>query len=140
MTQLRISAKNLGELARPEFCPRCFWLRAHAKRLPFQIFPGIFSSIDAYTKRAGRERGQVLHYSTRFYPFPSNPNIVMQDLALTSQEDAAGRGGQIPILRVLSAVRTRREAWVRTAPSESRCGPIRKGRVRRRFDLPSSCA
>lgn len=49
--QLRISAKNLGELARPGFCPRCFWLKAHAKYLPFQVFPGIFSSIDVYTKR-----------------------------------------------------------------------------------------
>ena len=51
MEPLRISAKNLGELAKPDFCPRCFWLRTHAKRLPYQIFPGIFSSIDAYTKR-----------------------------------------------------------------------------------------
>ncbi len=51
MAELRISAKNLGELARPEFCPRCFWLKSHARYLPFQIFPGIFSSIDAYTKR-----------------------------------------------------------------------------------------
>jgi len=48
---LRISAKTLGELALPDFCPRCFWLKLHAKHLPFQIFPGIFSSIDAYTKR-----------------------------------------------------------------------------------------
>jgi len=52
MTDLRISAKNLGELALPDFCPRCFWLKLKAhNRLPFQIFPGIFSSIDAYTKR-----------------------------------------------------------------------------------------
>jgi len=50
-SSLRISAKTLGELALPDFCPRCFWLKLHAKRLPFQIFPGIFSSIDAYTKR-----------------------------------------------------------------------------------------
>ena len=50
-SQLRISAKNLGELAKPDFCPRCFWLRTHVKYFPFQIFPGIFSSIDAYTKR-----------------------------------------------------------------------------------------
>ena len=49
--QIRISAKNLGELALPGFCPRCFWLKIKLKnRLPFQIFPGIFSSIDAYTK------------------------------------------------------------------------------------------
>ncbi len=47
----RISAKALGEVALPAFCPRCFWLKTHVK-LPYQIFPGIFSSIDAYTKRA----------------------------------------------------------------------------------------
>ena len=46
--QLRISAKSLGELALPDFCPRCFWLKTKARgKLPFQIFPGIFSSIDA---------------------------------------------------------------------------------------------
>jgi hypothetical protein len=50
-TQIRISAKNLGELAMPNFCPRCFWLKLHLNnKLPFQIFPGIFSSIDSYTK------------------------------------------------------------------------------------------
>jgi hypothetical protein len=48
---LRISAKNLGALALPDFCPRCFWLKSRTKVLPFQIFPGIFSSIDSYTKR-----------------------------------------------------------------------------------------
>jgi hypothetical protein len=47
--QLQISAKNLGELAMPNFCPRCFWIKLHTK-LPYQIFPGIFSSIDTYTK------------------------------------------------------------------------------------------
>lgn len=50
-TQIRISAKNLGELALPKFCPRCFWLKLRLNnKLPFQIFPGIFSSIDSYTK------------------------------------------------------------------------------------------
>jgi len=49
--QLRISAKSLGAMALPDFCPRCFWLKTHMKKLPFQIFPGIFSSIDAYTER-----------------------------------------------------------------------------------------
>lgn len=50
-TQIRISAKNLGELAMPDFCPRCFWLKLRLNnKLPFQIFPGIFSSIDSYTK------------------------------------------------------------------------------------------
>ena len=49
--ELRISAKSLGELAWPGFCPRCFWIRLHAQGLPYQIFPGIFSSIDSYTKK-----------------------------------------------------------------------------------------
>ena len=48
---LRISGKNLGEFALPEFCPRCAWLKLKMhNRLPYQIFPGIFSSIDSYTK------------------------------------------------------------------------------------------
>lgn len=49
---LRISGKDLGQLALQDFCPRCFWVQRHApKGIPFQIFPGIFSSIDSYTKR-----------------------------------------------------------------------------------------
>lgn len=50
MEQIRISAKNLGDVAHPNFCPRCFWVKLHAK-LPYQIFPGIFSSIDSYTRK-----------------------------------------------------------------------------------------
>jgi PD-(D/E)XK nuclease superfamily len=45
-----ISAKTLGQLALPGYCPRCFWLAMKADRLPFQIFPGIFSAIDSYAK------------------------------------------------------------------------------------------
>ena len=49
---IRISAKNLGAVALPDFCPRCFWIKLKLRnRLPFQIFPGIFSSIDSYNKR-----------------------------------------------------------------------------------------
>lgn len=51
MTQIRISAKVLGELALPDFCPRCFWIKLKCKKLPYQIFPGIFTSIDSYTKK-----------------------------------------------------------------------------------------
>lgn len=47
---LVISAKTLGQLALPGYCPRCFWLAMKAGRLPFQIFPGIFSAIDSYAK------------------------------------------------------------------------------------------
>lgn len=48
----RISAKNLGHLALPDHCPRCFWLQARCGwKMPFAFFPGIFSSIDSYSKR-----------------------------------------------------------------------------------------
>ena len=47
---MRISAKDLGWLAQDGFCPRCFWIERHHK-VPYQMgFPGIFSSIDSYTK------------------------------------------------------------------------------------------
>lgn len=48
---LQISGKDLGEIALGSFCPRCFWIKRHVKKLPFQIFPGIFSSFDSYTKK-----------------------------------------------------------------------------------------
>ena len=50
--QIRISAKTLAELAMPDFCPRCFWVkRRMPDRLPYQSFPGIFSSIDSFSKK-----------------------------------------------------------------------------------------
>ena len=49
---IRISGKELGAIALVDFCPRCFWIKLHCRgQLPFQIFPGTFSSINAYTKR-----------------------------------------------------------------------------------------
>lgn len=50
MRLTQISAKNLGVLAMPDYCPRCFWLKLNCK-LPYQIFPGIFSSIDSFSKK-----------------------------------------------------------------------------------------
>ena len=47
---LQISGKDLGALAMQGFCARCFWISRRAK-LPWQIFPGIFSSIDSYSKK-----------------------------------------------------------------------------------------
>ena len=50
---MRISAKNLGILALPDCCPRCFWMRAKLGwKSPWAIMPGIFSSIDGFSKRA----------------------------------------------------------------------------------------
>ncbi len=52
MGRVRISGKDLGALALFSFCPRCFWVSRKAPAgLPYQIFPGIFSSIDSYTKK-----------------------------------------------------------------------------------------
>lgn len=49
--KITVSAKGLGELALPDFCRRCFWIRLKVgNKLPFQIFPGVFSAIDSYSK------------------------------------------------------------------------------------------
>ena len=50
MPGLTISATELGGYAGFSFCARCAWIRLHVKPLPWQSFPGIFSSIDRYTK------------------------------------------------------------------------------------------
>ncbi len=46
----QISAKTFGMLALRPHCPRCCWIKLKCK-LPYQKFPGIFSSIDSYTKK-----------------------------------------------------------------------------------------
>ncbi len=48
---LTISATELGSYAGFGFCARCAWIRRHVKSLPWQSFPGIFSSIDRFTKQ-----------------------------------------------------------------------------------------
>jgi len=57
-----ISAKDLGRLNMPDFCPRCFWIERHMDKPP-GIFPGIFSTLDAITKRSTHrsfiERGKI---------------------------------------------------------------------------------
>lgn len=47
---IQISGKNLAALAMPDACPRCFWIKNNCK-LPYQLWPGIFSSLDSYIKR-----------------------------------------------------------------------------------------
>ena len=46
-----ISATALGELAMSGLCYRCVWIKMKSSRLPYQSFPGIFSTIDRYVKR-----------------------------------------------------------------------------------------
>ena len=55
MEKFQISAKNLGKIAMPDFCARCFWIELKAKKLPWQKFPGIFSTIDSFTKKIVHE-------------------------------------------------------------------------------------
>jgi hypothetical protein len=45
-----ISATELGYYASSRFCPHCAWVRLNVKNLPYQSFPGIFSTIDRYNK------------------------------------------------------------------------------------------
>jgi hypothetical protein len=49
---IRISDKNMGQLALHDYCPGCFWLKLILQfKLSWQIFPGIFSTIDSYSKK-----------------------------------------------------------------------------------------
>ncbi len=51
MDPIRISASRLGEILLPDACERCSWLKLRVNhRLPFDVFPSIFNSIDACTK------------------------------------------------------------------------------------------
>jgi len=46
-----ISATNLGHFAMPDRCPLCLWRRARLGfNAPWSSFPGIFSTIDRYSK------------------------------------------------------------------------------------------
>ena len=47
---LTISSGDLGYYGSDRFCPRCAWVKLHLKPLPYQSFPGIFSTIDRYNK------------------------------------------------------------------------------------------
>lgn len=52
-TRWQISGKTLGDLAKPGACAYCFWLRAGIKaQFPHAVFPGIFSTIDSFTKNS----------------------------------------------------------------------------------------
>lgn len=66
MSLLKISSKNLAMLAMPDYCPRCAWLKMRMEfKTPFAIFPGIFSSIDSYSKKI------TAHHHTRKQVIPS---------------------------------------------------------------------
>jgi hypothetical protein len=85
---LKISAKNLGGMALPGFCPRCFWLGLHYD-LPFEgPFPGIFSSLDSFSKKVvhahfGRAPPWLspLGEFTSYLPPPNSRTFYIDDAA-----------------------------------------------------------
>jgi hypothetical protein len=48
---LRISGKDLGALRLKDFCARCCWIKYNIGDPHERRFPGIFSSIDSFTKK-----------------------------------------------------------------------------------------
>ena len=98
---LRISAKTLGAVAQPDFCPRCFWIKLQLKRTPFFSFPGIFSSIDSYSKHVVHgwldggdgppawlaELGDITSYRDPPHHTKYNIDIPEFDLTLTGVPD-----------------------------------------------------
>jgi hypothetical protein len=46
-----IAVKDLGNLAKEDFCPRCFWYEKHFGPFP-GIFPGVFNVIDRNLKNS----------------------------------------------------------------------------------------
>ena len=69
-----ISVSNLVEVARPDFCPHCFWIKLRmGGKLPFaRPMPGIFRDIDRYVKSI-----VLAHYKERgvlpeWFPYLGN--------------------------------------------------------------------
>ena len=47
-----LAVKNLGALAVPGTCERCFWIKARLGfKSPWAMFPGIFATLDSYSKK-----------------------------------------------------------------------------------------
>jgi len=51
MDEIRISGKVLSEINMPDFCARCWYIKQKMKKVPFSFFPGIFSSLDIFSKK-----------------------------------------------------------------------------------------
>lgn len=65
--QINISAKTLGQLAMPNACNRCFWLKVKMRQnMPYGIFPSIFSSFDTFQKRVIESYYQEHHVLPSF--------------------------------------------------------------------------
>jgi len=49
---IKLSIKNLASFALADRCPRCLWVKhLLAYKIPYAIFPGVFSTIDSHCKK-----------------------------------------------------------------------------------------
>lgn len=74
-----ISAKDLGDLNLPDFCPRCFWLERHISKPP-SIFPGIFSTIDSATKKSTHRSFAEKNQTPGWLPTSGLVEVVEEDI------------------------------------------------------------
>jgi len=74
-----ISAKDLGKLNMPDFCPRCFWLERHLGKSP-SVFPGIFSTLDAITKRSAHRSFEQRNQAPDWLGMPELIDVVDGDI------------------------------------------------------------
>lgn len=74
-----ISAKDLGKLNMPDFCPRCFWLERQIGKPPM-IFPGIFSVIDSVTKKGVARCFEEKGILPQWLPIPNVAEIIEEDI------------------------------------------------------------
>jgi hypothetical protein len=92
-TPFRISAKQLGQFGLSDFCQRCFWIKLKCGgKLPYQTpVPGVFSSLDALTKRISKshfeKHGQIPRWLDGFgdlgnpIPVPHHSRFFIVDTA-----------------------------------------------------------
>ncbi len=65
MSQLKISARNAGQVELEKYCPRCCWFLLRYKKMPFQIgMPGVMFYLE------GIEKTFLLSYLAKFKLMP----------------------------------------------------------------------
>jgi len=71
---MNISVSRLAEVAMPNFCPRCFWIKSRMGwELPFaRPMPGIFRDIDRYVKSIVRTHYKERGVLPEWFPYLGN--------------------------------------------------------------------
>ncbi len=68
---MNISVSRLAEVARPNFCPRCFWIKLKMGwELPFVMpMPGVFRDIDRHVKNVVRTHYEEKGVLPQWFPY-----------------------------------------------------------------------